>query len=353
MQELGFDYVYQTSGRVVALRGVRQAMKDGRTWQTGEDVYGDYLFKNGLLNKFVKENGKVPTTLDGDTAYLDGHFTTVALQQLNSYSGNKPFFMWLNFSTPHGPYDVPKRFHDMFKPEDLPPAIEASTEKFQIPAALKRHKSNLSKAEIASDRAAYSATIAYMDEQIGRVLKFLRNSKFADNTIVVFFSDQGVMAGDHGLQHKSTLFKEILNPALIIYYPKQFKPSRVKTPVELLDLAKTVLDIAGADESILKECPNGNSLLPFLTGKGKFSGNGLAFAEIEGFIAVYDGRYKYFENAELPILFDLENDPDETNNFVASNPKKAFELREQVLSWMKRTGEFKKPARPANDDEED
>jgi hypothetical protein len=38
---------------------------------------------------------------------------------------------------------------------------------------------------------------------------------------------------------------------------------------------------------------------------------------------------------------------------VASNPKKAFELREQVLSWMKRTGEFKKPARPANDDEED
>jgi arylsulfatase A-like enzyme len=383
--EMGFDYVYQSEGRVVILKNMKKKVADadedkgekikgdkaakkearkeakqadrkeakangGTTkknneitdWVNGEDAYGDYLFSVGKLNTFLKEEGKVPTTLDENTEYLDGHFATKALEAIKNYKEEKPFFMWVNFSCPHGPFDVPQKYHDMFKGVKFPAPIDPTAEQFKVPAALKTNKSTLTPATIPAEQAAYSAAIAYMDGQVGRIVDFIRSSRFSDNTIIVFFSDQGISVGDHGLEHKSTLYKEVLNPALIVNY-KNFKASRVSEPIELLDLAKTTLDIAGAKEQAMKGCPNGHSLLPLLNGKGKYTRKGVAFGEIENFVAAFDGRFKYIDNKEMPILFDLQKNPDETINYASSNPAKVAELKQSVADWIADSGAIKPP----------
>lgn len=340
--QMGFDEVYQSAGRAVVLRTARKQAEKGKEWKKGKDSYGDFLYENNLLEKFVKEDGKVPTTLDPQTEYMDGHFTTKAINWLEKYKEEKPFFMWVNFSCPHGPFDVPQSYHDKFQVGDMPNIIDPATEQFKMPNALKPHPNKKSEKGTAKYRAGYSATINYMDEQLGRLVNYIRNSAQAENTVIVFFSDHGLMTGDHGLVHKGTLYKEILNPALIVSFPKKYKAKRVKTPTELLDLGKTVLDIAGANAEEINACPNGHSLLPLLSGQGKYTGTGTVFSEIDGFRSAYDGSYKYIDNEEMPILFKLTEDGDETNNFVKKDEKNAKRLQKDVVNWIEKSGAIKK-----------
>jgi arylsulfatase A-like enzyme len=335
--QMGFDHVFQSAGRVVALRTAKKAIKKGQ-WTYGLDAYADSLYEKGLIDQFLSENGEKATNLDGDREYMDGFFTSMTIDQLSEYEGEKPFFMWTNFSCPHGPFDVPQNYHDMVNADDMPDPIRAESETFEIPAALKPKKNKMDPDETLSYRAAYMASIQYVDHQVGRLMKYIQNSRYADNTLVVFFSDHGIMTGDHGLLHKSTLFKEVLDPSLIIWYPKQFTAKRIKAPVELLDLGKTVMDMAGASEAFKANCPNGYSLLPLLAGEGSFDHPGVVFSEIEGFRSVFDGRYKYIDNAEMPILFDLQQNPDETINYSDENPEIVALLKQKHDDWIQRSG---------------
>lgn len=343
--EMGFDDVYQSMGRVVVLKEAKKLKKKGKTWQAGIDNYGDYLNKIGKLDLFLKEAGKKPTTLDGDTEYMDGHFTTKALEWMKEYKGQKPFFLWVNYSCPHGPFDVPQKYHDMYDVKDAPKPIANNLA--DIPEGLKPHPEKRDMKKLMKDRTAYVATVTYMDEQVGRVVQGLKDAGVYDNTVIVFFSDHGIMLGDHGLAHKTTLFKEVTNPSLIVSYPKGFKKGkRIATPVELLDLGMTTLDIAQMSDTDKEKCPNGYSLLPFLTGKGKYKRKGgVVFGEVEGFQAVISENYKYIANDGEPIVFDLKNDKDELSNRVGAYPKVEAKMKKQHTEWIKETGEILPPAK--------
>lgn len=347
--QMGFDHVYQSAGRVVVLRTAKKLAKNAGEWKKGEDAYADFLYDNGLLEQFMKENGNKPTTLDGDTEYMDGHFTTKTIEQLQKYQGEKPFFMWTNFSCPHGPYDVPEKYFGKFKAEDMPDIIDESSEQFAVPEALKEHKTDMSVSELKKLRAEYSATIHYMDDQVGRIIDFIEHSRYAKNTVIVFFSDHGIMSGNHGLLHKTTLFQDVLNPTLLIYYPRAFKAKRIKDPVELLDLGKTVLEMAGISDEKAAQCPNGYSLIPLLTGNGEYKRPGVAFSEIEGFTSVFDGRFKLIENDQFPILFDLKANPQETINYAEKHPETVEKLQMKYREWISKTG----PALPAGNSAND
>jgi arylsulfatase A-like enzyme len=182
-----------------------------------------------------------------------------------------------------------------------------------------------------------------MDHQVGRIVDYIRSSeKFADNTIIVFFSDHGLMTGDHGLKHKSTLFQEVLNPSLIINYPKNYKTKTIETPVELLDLGKTVIDIAGANEAAMNSCPNGYSLLPLLTGKGKYERKGVAFGEIEFYQAAVGETHKLIDSdVTAPILFNYSTDNKEIKDRSKQEPEKVKALQSAVDKWIEQTGEIK------------
>ena len=332
--EMGFDDVYQSAGRSLVLQRAMKIFSEKNCWETGIDAYGDFLFENNLMGTFLKEGFVTPTTLDPDTEFMDGHFTTVAIDKMREYTGESPFFMWVNFSGPHTPFNVPKEYLSMFNIDDMPKIIDPNDETFEMPAKLIHHPNPKNNRRTAIHRRDYSASIAYMDVQVGRLINFINTSHYSDNTIIVFFSDHGIMTGDHCLLGKMTLYKEVLNPSLIISFPNKYKAQWVDTPVDLLDLGKTVLDIAGANEKTLSETPNGNSLLPLLTGVGQFKGTGFGFSEIRGFRSIFNGDYKYIDNSETPILFNLKVDPDETQNMLKKEPEMAAYLKKAIDEWL-------------------
>lgn len=336
--EMGFDDVYQSKGRYMVMEMAIKFNKE-EGWEEGIDTYGDFLFQNNLMDTFLEEGNDTPTSLDPDTEYMDGHFTTIAIEKMRKYSEEAPFFMWVNFSGPHGPFNIPKEYLNMFNIKDMPEIINPRYENFDIPEKLRPRLNTMNNRITAIYRKQYSASIAYMDGQVGRLIDFINTSKYSDNTVIVFFSDHGIMTGDHCLLGKGTLFKEVLNPSLIISYPNEYKAQWVTTPVELLDLGKTVIDIAGANEKTLNQTPNGNSLLPLLNGEGRFKGSGFGFSEIKDFRSVFNGDYKYIDNSETPLLFNLKVDPDETINILEKEPKMVAYLKKAMDQWLLKTGQ--------------
>lgn len=335
-QQMGFDSVYQSYGRSMMIQIVQERLKPGQPWETGKFSYADYLDEKGLLETFAKEGGRTNTSLDPNTDYMDGHFTTYAISELSEYKSEKPFFMWLNYSGPHRPFDVPRSYYDKFWISQMPAIIPADCENFTIPAKLKSSPNTVyDSIRIAVYRRQYMASISYVDEQVGRIVEYIKSSRYKDNTAIVFFSDHGIMTGDHGLLGKNTLFQEVLDAALIIWYPKEFEPRIEETTVELLDLGKTAMAMANVHDSILK-VKQGNSLLPLLKKKGRFNGNGLAFSEMKDFKSVFDGQFKYIHNKETPILFNLKDNPEETENWIDRYPERAEELRQAVEEFLKK-----------------
>lgn len=328
--EMGFDDVYESLGRSVMREMILKTCYTDEGWIENIESYGDFLFDNNLIDAFLGDGFDSPTKLDPNYEYMDGYFTTIALEKLQQHNTAKPFFMWVNFSGPHVPFDAPKEYQDLFDADLMSPYIEPSEEILNLPSELLQESTIQNPEHIALNRKKYAATIAYMDEQVGRITTYIKNSAFKNNTIIVFFSDHGIMTGDQCLTGKNTLFKEVLNPALIISYPEHFKVQRVETAVELLDLGKTVLDIAGASKKNLDRVPNGSSLVPILSGNGTFEGDGYGLSEMRHFQSLFDGTYKYIHNSELPILFNLKVDADETQNRIDLEPEVADRLKKII-----------------------
>ena len=330
-QEMGFHDVFQSMGRSVVLQ---KAIREKDNWTVGKDAYGDFLYKNNLLEIFINDGFQKPTSLDPKTEYMDGFFTTVALEKLKHYNNKEPFFMWVNFSGPHNPYNAPKEYQRKYNKKDMPPIIEPLEEEKKLPNGLRPHFNKKNDFYESIERRKYMANVTYMDDQVGRFIDFINTSRFKDNTIIVFFSDHGTMLGDHGIIGKETLYKEILDPALIIHYPKKYKPQRENTPIELLDLGKTVLDIAGASNKTLDSVPFGNSLLPLLNKEKGFKGNGIVFSEIRNCTSVFNGEFKYIECKDGSVLFNLKENPDETINVINKYPDVVKKLKNAKKMWL-------------------
>lgn len=184
--------------------------------------------------------------------------------------------------------------------------------------------SDLEKKQYVAD---YYAMIELVDYNVGRLLDELERTGQRDNTVIVFMSDHGEMLGDHGLILKGAHFYEgLVHVPLIISWPGHFAENRrFDGLVELVDIAPTLLDIAGIEVPYYMQ---GKSLLPILEGA---VGDGYTHKDhvySEYYYALlgshdnvyatmyYDGRYKLvvFHGEEVGELYDHERDPDEFHN---------------------------------------
>ena len=174
----------------------------------------------------------------------------------------------------------------------------------------------------------YLASIESVDENIGRVLDFLEETGLADNTIVIYSSDQGFYLGEHGWYDKRWAYQESLLTPLIVRWPGQTKPGSINGDiVSPLDFAQTFLDIAGVDQPADMQ---GRSIVPVLKGNTPDDwrkSHYYHYYENPGYhavsrhFAVCTDRYKLIcfyppEGDEKRWeLIDLIVDPNETKNF--------------------------------------
>ncbi|MEL6676685.1 MAG: sulfatase [Bacteroidota bacterium] len=169
----------------------------------------------------------------------------------------------------------------------------------------------------------YLRTIASVDENIGRILDYLDESGLAENTIVIYSSDQGFYLGEHGWYDKRWMYEESLHMPLVVRWPNTVNPGSVNEDlVQNLDFAQTFLDIAGVDQPAEMQ---GRSFLPILKGEKPEDWRESIYYHYHEFPAVHmvakhhgvrTGTHKlmrFYETDEWE-LYDLTTDPTEVNN---------------------------------------
>ncbi len=169
----------------------------------------------------------------------------------------------------------------------------------------------------------YLRTIKGVDDNVGRMLRYLDTSGLAENTIVIYASDQGFFLGDHGWYDKRWMYEESLRMPLIVRWPGVIEPASDDTHlVQNLDYAPTFLDLAGAE---IPGAMQGRSLLPLLRGQVVPDWRQAIYYHYYGFPAVHQvarhygirtRQYKlirFYQTREWE-LYDLESNPDERHN---------------------------------------
>ena len=170
----------------------------------------------------------------------------------------------------------------------------------------------------------YLRCIRSLDEGIGEILDYLDQSGLADNTIVIYSSDQGFYLGEHGWYDKRWMFEESFAMPFLIRWPGVIEPgTRSEALIQNIDYAPTFLEIAGAE---IPATIQGRSLLPVLQNGGKAPENwrkGLYYFysgelthQVPAHDGVSNGRHKlmYFSATRSWNLFDLKVDPQELNS---------------------------------------
>jgi len=178
----------------------------------------------------------------------------------------------------------------------------------------------------------YMGTISSVDDNVGRVLDYLNESGLAENTIVVYTSDQGFYLGEHGWFDKRFIYDESFKTPLLVRWPNKITPGTTEEEmVQNLDFAQTFLEAAGIKAP---DDMQGESLIPLLTGKKKdFERDAVYYHYYEypsvhmvkrhyGIVTVdYKLAHFYYDVDEWE-LYDRKKDPNEMNN-VYDNPEYA------------------------------
>ena len=170
----------------------------------------------------------------------------------------------------------------------------------------------------------YLGAVEAVDESVGRLLDYLDEKGLADNTIVVYTSDQGFYLGDHGWYDKRFMYEESLRMPLLVRWPERIKPGSVSDAMALnLDFAATFLDAAG---TAIPDDIQGKSLVPILEGRRPRNWRSAMYYHYYEYPAIHQvkrhygirtERYKlihFYNDIDTWELYDLKNDPNELNN---------------------------------------
>ncbi len=154
----------------------------------------------------------------------------------------RPFFLVVAFHEPHAPFVFPRDWPGRFSPDRFSVPQVSEEELKEQPSVF----AGLDARQIQGVQAAYYSSMAWMDQNIGRLLERLDDSGRADDTIVLFVSDNGYLLGQHGRFEKNCFYEPSVRVPLIVRWPGKVAEGRCVTdPVELVDIVPTVLDLAG------------------------------------------------------------------------------------------------------------
>ena len=248
-------------------------------------------------------------------------FTTEAMNFIDGAVNNdKPFFAYVPYNTPHSPMQVPDRWWNKFKDKKMEDMM--------------RHR-NPSK----EDRLHLLAALAMcenIDWNVGRVLKKLDQLKVADDTIVVFFHDNGPNGtrwnGDMEGRKGSTEEGGTRSP-LLIKWPKGIKAgTKVMQIASVRDLLPTLTELAGVKDKP-KKAIDGKSLKPLLSGNTKGWKSRTLVSTWKGKLGVRDQRFRLGYKGKL---FDMEKDPGQRVDVSKEFPKVTERLNQRKQSFQKK-----------------
>ena len=211
-----------------------------------------------------------------DSEHGDYINTQSAIDYLASVSPTQPFNVFVGIFRPHANWMVPQEYFDLYPIESIQLPTHLPGDRLDMPAYVQEviNSSQAVKVREAEQweeaLQAYFASVSFADAMVGRMLDAVEASGHADDTAIVLWSDHGYHLGDKDIWHKFTLWEEAGRAPLIFKLPGGPHAGEVVTqPVELVDIAPTMLDLAGLPRA---ESFSGTSLVPFLENTGHTSG---------------------------------------------------------------------------------
>jgi len=196
----------------------------------------------------------------------------------------------------------------------------------------------------------YLRTIQTVDDNVGRITKYLKDNGLDKNTIVIYTSDQGFYLGEHGWFDKRFMYRESFHTPLVISWPGVIKPGSVsEVPVMNLDIGETLIDAAGAK---IPEDMQGMSFLEVLKGRKPADWRKYVYYHyyesggehnVAKHVGVRSDQYKliyFYENKEWE-LYDIQKDPEELNNVYGNPSFKEIQnsMTDALYDQMKRFGD--------------
>jgi arylsulfatase A-like enzyme len=260
---------------------------------------------------------------DQDQQMPDHQVADWAIAQLHGQH-EKPFFLAVGMVRPHVPFYVPQKWFDSFPlqsvalPEvrdddldDVPEISRRIHEMPKYPTLDFLHADDNKQFRLSVQ--AYLACTKFVDDQVGRVLRALQQSPYADNTVIVLFSDHGHHLGEKNRICKHSLWEESTRVPLI-FAGKGVKNSVSDEPVGLIDIYPTLLQLCDLPERTANE---GQSLLPFLQGTNTLWRAAVLTTYAKGNHSVRSKRYRYTRYQDGSAeLYDHHNDPNEWHNLA-------------------------------------
>ena len=282
----------------------------------GFDEY--YGFCSGhwghYFDSMLEHNGQI---IRG-TGFCIDDFTNRAIKFIeNSVKQDKPFFAYLPYNTPHSPMQVPDRFWNKFKD-----------------AELKLRNRDANKEDIQHTRAAL-AMCENIDWNVGRVLKKLDELKVSENTIVVYFCDNGPNGWrwNDGMKGKKGSTDEggVRSPMFVRWPGHVLAGKKIAENGAAIDLLPTLADLAGVN-IVSKKPLDGISLKPLLTQIESQWKDRMIFTHWRNKVAVRTERFCLDNGGRL---YDLDQDPGQIKDISRQHPHEAARLKKAVDLWRK------------------
>lgn len=348
-------YFCQDIGKIFHNMGDTQ---DRQSWSMDEILHAgthaaDTVHSNTPVALRARKLKKAPATEAlnvPDTAYRDGQIARLAASVIRDYPDDAaPFFLGVGFWRPHLPFVAPKKYWDLYDPDEISSPqletipVDAPDIAMHISRELHGYDGIPKEAELSPElkrhlRHGYYASISFLDAQVGLILNALEASGHDNDTIVAFVSDHGFHIGEKTLWGKTSNFELDARVPLIIADPRvdQTQP-RTDCLTELVDLYPTLTSLAGIAND-LPENLEGDDLSSLLTNPNQtlktaaFTQHQHPFyAPREKWVAwgysvrTADWRYTQWRSIQddhviAEELYDHRNDPNESQNVAVQFP---------------------------------
>jgi arylsulfatase A-like enzyme len=305
------------------------------------------------------------------SGYVSEVITEEALRWLGQRDSRKPFCLLVHHKAPHANWEPGPRYADLFRDGPIPEPTTFNDDYATRGQAIREHRLFVGpklwelhyqrrfgqiSATVSEEEVRrwvyqrfitdYLRCVASVDESVGRLLDHLDAAGLAEDTIVIYTSDQGFFLGDHGLYDKRFMYEESIRMPLLVRWPGKTRSGSEMDPIVLnVDFAPTLLDLAGVSPP---DAMQGRSFLPLLRGERppdwrramyyRFYEQAYGIGPHEG---VRTSRYKlihYLYGDHAWELYDLEQDPDELHNVFGDSrysvvavqlPARLAQLRKQ------------------------
>lgn len=241
---------------------------------------------------------------------------------------DSPFFLAVGFVRPHVPWYVPQKWYDKFPVNEVQTPPYLKTDMDDVPAMAQRVADlppmpttewMIETNQWKNAVQAYLACVAFVDAQVGKVLDALEKSDYANNTVVVLWSDHGYHVGEKNRFGKQALWQRATKSVLIFKLPGNAEKALCSKPVQLVDIYPTLTDLCRIPSNKMNE---GHSLLPLINKPVSAKWPYMALTSYgKGNISVASSRYQLIQYEDNSLeLYDLKVDPDEWKN-LASDKK--------------------------------